>query len=120
MSVKSTTCFGKKTGKPLTEYLTQQEAQEGADHVNGSYGNKLVPYPCRECGMWHLSPSDRQTPSTKCSHCTGKNGNAKDSYQSCEDAQRRADILRKEQGASLSVYACEHGNGWHLTRDTRS
>ena len=29
---------------------------------------------------------------------------------------RRADILRREQGAELRVYVCEHGHGWHLTK----
>ena len=44
-----------------------------------------------------------------------KDGKPKASYQSKDDAERRADILRKEQGVSLKVYPCKHGSGWHLT-----
>ena len=113
--MKSATCVGKKTAEPLTEYDSEKEAQEGANHANSKYGRGLIPYQCDTCGKWHLSPRSRQTPSQKCSLCTGKDGKAKDSYQSREDAQRRADILRQEQGAVLKIYACEHGNGWHLT-----
>ena len=47
---------------------------------------------------------------------TGADGKPKDSYRNQTEAQRRADILRKEQGAELRVYACEHKHGWHLTK----
>jgi hypothetical protein len=116
MSGKSVTCVGKKTGKPLTEYDSEQEAKKGAAYARKNYQSKLVPYPCDRCGMWHLSPVDRQTPSQKCTRCTGADGKPKDSYRTEADARRRAGILRKEQGAVLRVYPCEHGNGWHLTR----
>lgn len=115
---KSDTCVGKKSGKPLTEYDSQHEAQEGADHANSTYGQGLVPYQCDRCEMWHLSPENRQTPSTRCGYCRGSDGKPKESYGSAEDAQRRADILRREQGVSLQVYACEYGSGWHLTRSS--
>lgn len=116
MSGKSATCVGKKTGKPLTEYESEREAKEGADHARKRYQSKLIPYHCDKCGMWHLSPASRQTPSRKCTRCTGSDGKLKESYQTEADAWRRADIIRKEQGAVLRVYPCEHGNGWHLTR----
>ena len=119
MNQKSETCFGKKTGKPLTEYDSQSDAQESADYANGRYRQNMVPYQCDECGLWHLSPMDRQTPSVKCTRCTSADGNPKDTYQNREQAQLRADILRREQGAALKVYACEYGNGWHLTRNFR-
>ena len=117
MSRKSTTCIGKQSGKPLTEFDSLREAQEGATYANARYQSNLVPYACDECGQWHLSPKDRQTPSEKCRFCKGANGQAKDSYRSSNVARRRADILRKEQGVSLKVYRCEHTEAWHLTRD---
>ena len=116
MATKSPTCIGKKTGKPLTEYESEVEARDGADHARKRYGTRMVPYRCDGCGRWHLSPETRQTPSRKCTHCTGADGKAKDSYLSESDARRRAAILRREQGAVLRVYPCEHGEGWHLTR----
>jgi len=114
--VKSETCIGKVSGKPLTEYSSEREAQQGADHARTRYGRGLVPYPCETCGQWHLAPKNRQTPSTRCPTCTSADGRAKDAYRNQQEAQRRADILRKEQGVALRVYACEHGHGWHLTR----
>ena len=120
MSQKSETCIGKATGKPLTEFDSLLEAQEGADYANKTYRSNLTPYACETCGMWHLSPKNRQTPSEKCPFCKGADGQMKDAYQSRKDAQRRADILRQEQGVSLKVYACEHSDKWHLTRDLRS
>ena len=119
MSQKSLTCIGKKTGRPLTEYESEAEASDGAQHASRNYGRELSPYICDECGMWHLSPPDRNTPSYKCDQCTGTDGRAKDAYPTQEQAQRRADILRQEQGADLRVYVCKHGNGWHLTRSFR-
>ena len=116
MSGKSATCIGKQSGKPLTEYDSEQEAQEGANYANQKYGNQLTPYACDRCGMWHLAPRNRQTPSEKCRHCSGADGKPKDAYQSRKDAQRRADILYNEQGAVLKVYECEYGQGWHLTK----
>ncbi len=116
MVVKSKTCIGKTSGKPLTEYSSQREAQEGADHARSKYGRKLNTYECDTCDQWHLAPESRQTPSRKCPLCTGADGKPKDSYRSRAEAQRRADILRKEQGAELRIYACEYNHGWHLTK----
>ena len=113
---KSVTCVGRKSGKPLVEYPTEREALEGTDYSRNRYGTRMVPSLCDTCGMWHLSPESRQTPSHKCALCTSADGKKKDSYRTEEDAWRRAAILRKEQGAVLRVYRCEHGDGWHLTR----
>lgn len=118
MGIKSTTCFGTKSGKPLTEYMTQQEAQEGANYANKTYRQNLVPYRCDTCGYWHLALGNRQTPSKPCPYCTSADGSAKEAYQSKSDAQKRARIIKSEQGVTLSVYPCEHGNGWHLTKKT--
>ena len=54
MSLKSTTCFGKQTGRPLTEYDSEYDALDGADYANSKYGQNLVPYQCDTCGLWHL------------------------------------------------------------------
>ena len=116
MVMKSETCIGKISGKALTEYESEREAQEGADHAQSRYGRKLVPYQCDTCSLWHLAPENRQTPSTKCPVCTSTDGKPKDSYRNQSEAQRRADLLRQEQGATLRVYVCEHGHGWHLTK----
>ena len=117
MSIKSEICVGKATGKPLTEFDSESEAREGAAHARERFGRELLPYTCDACGLWHLSPAERQTPSRKCAQCTGTDGQLKDTYRNEAEAQRRADILRREQGADLRVYACEYGSGWHLTRD---
>jgi len=117
---KSYSCTAKKTGRPLTEYDSKAEAKAAAKHANQTYAvNNLVPYKCSKCGLWHLSPRDRQTPSETCSRCRGADGMLKESYASESDARSRADILRKEQGVLLSVYECEFGNGWHLTKADR-
>ena len=116
---KSTTCMGKISGEPLTEYDTEQDARQSAHHANRTYGTDLVPYRCSVCGKWHLSPKDRQTPSEKCPFCKGTNGLPKDAYPNRKDAQKRADILYREQGVSLQVYKCNYSNAWHLTRDIR-
>ena len=115
MSVKSTTCFNRK-GKPLTEYYTESDAQEGADYANKLHRNNLTPYRCDKCGLWHLSPQNRQTPSRKCNICKDRNGKPKELYFFEQDAKQRAKILYKEQGVSLSVYECPNGDGWHLTK----
>ena len=115
MSVKSTTCFN-RNGKPLTEYYTESDALDGADYANKIHRKNLTPYRCEKCGMWHLSPKNRQTPSRKCSTCKDRNGNFKDLYFSEEAAKNRADILYKEQGVTLTVYPCPHNDGWHLTK----
>ncbi len=56
MTTKSNTCFSNKIEKPLTEYFSEQEAEEGAAYANITYGNNLAPYQCNNCNKWHLSP----------------------------------------------------------------
>lgn len=113
---KSTQCVGKGSGQYVTEYDSLEEAQAGAEHVRARYGSDLVPYSCHRCGLWHLAPRDRRTPSTPCLYCHGADGRPKDAYDTPGDAERRADILYREQGLSLRVYECPHGQGWHLTK----
>jgi hypothetical protein len=113
---KSKTCTGNKTGKPLTEYDTESEARETALYASAEYKRNLTPYLCQTCNKWHLSPANRQTPSKKCAFCAGSDGQSKDAYATEQDAKRRAAIIRKESGVSLRTYACQYGNGWHLTK----
>jgi hypothetical protein len=42
MSVKSQTCVGKKTNKPLTEYDSLPEAEEGAAYAKKNYKSDLL------------------------------------------------------------------------------
>ncbi|QPL42080.1 hypothetical protein IT970_11420 [Pseudoalteromonas sp. A41-2] len=114
--MKSETCFGKVSGKPLTQYYDEVEAQGAADYSKEHYGNDLIPYQCVKCDLWHLSPKSRQTPSQKCNRCTGGYGVEKESYRSKIEARKRANIIYDEQGISLRVYKCKYGNDWHLTK----
>ncbi len=117
MNRKSHLCKAKKTGRPLMEYDSKAEAQSAANYANKTYRDtNLLPYKCEQCGLWHLSPANRQTPSQACPVCRGSDGKPKAAYTSKKDAYQRASILRKEQGVTLKVYECEHGNGWHLTK----
>ncbi|NQV14193.1 hypothetical protein HQ531_01955 [bacterium] len=118
MNRKSPTCKARKSGRPLTEYETKAEAKSAANYANKNFsGENLVPYKCDRCGFWHISPTGRQTPSKACTICRGADGMLKESYQSENDAQLRAGILHEEQGVTLYIYECEHGNGWHLTKN---
>jgi predicted Zn-ribbon and HTH transcriptional regulator len=115
---KSEKCF-KKDGEPLSEYYSEDEAREGALYVEQNYELHLIPYQCDKCGYWHLSPKERQTPSTKCEFCTDSNGEKKELYESEETARTRAEIIEKEREIELTVYPCPHQNGWHLTKKKR-
>jgi|SaaInl8_200m_RNA_FD_contig_31_1827350_length_952_multi_3_in_0_out_0_1 hypothetical protein len=116
MNGKSNSCMNKRTGEPLTEYYSEYEAQDGANYANATYGHNLVPYKCDKCGLWHLSPKNRQTPSTKCYACTDSRGYLKSLYQTREHAKTRAEILYKEKGIRLKIYRCVYSDGWHLTK----
>ena len=114
--MKSETCFGKVSGQPLSQYCNAEEAQNAADYSKYNYNNDLEPYECNKCGLWHLSPNSRKTPSTKCYRCTAGDGTYKDSYRTKKEANVRADIIDNEQGIDLNIYKCRYGNGWHLTK----
>lgn len=113
MSRKSPTCNSRRTGQPLTEYATEVEAADAAAYVARRSGEELVPYECDTCGLWHLSPMSRQTPS-RTSACAGRDGRPKAAYDTRDDAERRAEILYEDRGISLRVYDCACG-AWHLT-----
>jgi len=148
MPVKSKICFG-KNGEPLTEYVSEYDAKQGAEHVKISYGQDLIskgkfpaacgeknkvipetiprclrrgvsfPYWCSCCGKWHLSPKNRRTPSRTCTFCKDSSGNSKELYETEEAAVQRAKIIEKEQGIKLKVYHCHYANGYHLTKSAR-
>ncbi|MDA3837418.1 MAG: hypothetical protein PF574_00360 [Candidatus Delongbacteria bacterium] len=115
MGAKSSSCFSRK-GKSLTEYYTELEAIDSADFIRQAHNNDMIPYRCDKCGLWHLAPKNRQTPSRKCLSCTDAQGKPKELYFSRDDAQRRAEIILREQGVSLSVYECPENSGFHLTK----
>jgi len=115
MSIKSRTCMGAVSKTPLTEYATEDEARAGAACALTRYGRQLEPYRCDRCRRWHLTPADRQTPSSTCSSCIGRDGRPKARYESQAIAERRAEILLREQALPLRVYPCPYG-GWHLTK----
>lgn len=120
MNRKSPSCKSNRSGRALNEYDTKAEAKAAARHANQHFaGNDLVPYKCRVCGFWHLSPKDRQTPSETCSKCRGADGTLKAAYTTENDARMRSKHVQKEQGVRLHVYQCEYGNGWHLTKQQR-
>jgi len=116
MQRKSPSCRSKRTGRPLTEYDSRSEAKADAKALKQRYHQDLRPYHCPECGLWHLSPADRQTPSSICPVCRGADGQPKAAYANQAAGQQRAAILRKEQGVTLTIYKCEYGFGWHLTK----
>lgn len=116
---KSRTCFGRATGQPLTEYASRRAAEEGMRHANARCGSAwLSPYQCGKCGQWHLAPDNGQAPTMHCA-CVAANGHPKTLFCTWSDAQRRADRLHSEAGIRTSVYKCELGLGYHLTRGSR-
>jgi hypothetical protein len=113
---KSSKCVGKTTGNALTEYDTQECALEGARHAKSVYGSEMLPYRCGHCQRWHVAPASRQTPSSTCQACAGRDGQPKQAYETADAAERRAEILRRERGVYLTTYCCPCGQGWHLTK----
>jgi hypothetical protein len=114
MPDRSNTCFG-RTGSPLNEYRYRGDAEKHARFLRTEHGTEFVPYQCGRCGLWHLSPAERQTPSRPCSFCRDHNGHAKDLYASENAAKKRAEIIFRERGIRLKVYRCPSQTGWHLS-----
>lgn len=115
MSQKSRSCRSKKTGKPLSEYLSEYEAQEGADYVKYAYKTDVIPYQCTQCKRWHLSPV-KDIQNTICDYCVDQYGSLKDLYPTKQDAQKKIELLYQEQNIRLSFYKCPYYDGWHLTK----
>ena len=114
-ATKSAHCLGAVSGEPLLTFSSEQDALDSAAYLRARNGLRMSPYRCSGCGSWHLTPRERQTPSVKCA-CISANGEPKALFPRRIDAQRRADILRRERGVHLGVYECEFGLGYHLTR----
>jgi len=117
MGFKNKTCIGKKTGKPVTCYVTKEEAEESAAYIAKKVNPrlKLTAYKCSKCGYYHLSPADRKIESTTCNRCTDSNGKPKQLYKTKADALKRAQFRKEETGIKLYVYACPYNHGFHLT-----
>lgn len=115
--MKSKTCVGKVSNKPLEQFHNEDEANKSAEYVHQRYGKIMVPYKCTKCSYWHLSPKSRQTPSFKCAYCTDSMGDYKSTYRSEAEAELRASIIYNDHRICLKVYECEFGHGWHLTKD---
>ena len=120
---KSTTCYGKHTKKPVTEYDTLQDATNGALHAKQRFGTgDMLPYLCSLCRKWHVSPMSRNTvsvPSDVVCGCLDSNGQPKQAYLDRNGASQRARILQQERRGTLSVYQCPtNGRVWHLTHTT--
>lgn len=88
MSYKSEECFSSRDNSPLTTYLSEDEAKNGADYVNVKYDRDLVFYKCDRCALWHLTPNSRHTRSRECDYCTDSNGSYKQLYFTENEAQK--------------------------------
>jgi hypothetical protein len=62
---------------------------------------------------WHSTAFGRKE---KCPYCCGRNGDAKDTYKTQEDAGYAARHIENESGIPLKAYPCPQGTGWHLTK----
>lgn len=102
-STKSNSCYSRATKKPLIEYATEADAGRAAQHMLKKFSKSFVPYRCKKCRFWHLSPLSRWTPSEKCPVCISGDGIPKDSYRSESQAETRANIIYNERGISLKV-----------------
>lgn len=70
----------KKDGAPLKTYDNEWSAKEGAEYVRSRYGSEQIPYKCDKCGLWHLSPVERQT-KNHLSLCIDSSGKRKAAYE---------------------------------------
>lgn len=113
--MKSSTCFS-KSGKPLSVFMTEAEAQRSADHERSERGMNLYPYRCERCGYWHLAPEESRVAFKEdaCS-CTDSQGKSKRLYATREDAEKARITSEKTRIVRLEVYPCPEGGGWHLT-----
>jgi len=113
LTATAKSCFSRR-GAPRSTYPDRVAAELGAELVLSKYKSHMVPYRCTDCGLWHLCPMSRYTPSEHCDFCS------KQAYESEITAERRAELLELERGVWLRVYACPHRNGWHLTSRRRA
>jgi hypothetical protein len=63
---------------------------------------------------WHLSTDKR---GEQCPYCCGRDGKAKDVYETRKDAENAARYVGEKYRVPLTVYPCPHSSAWHLTKD---
>lgn len=114
--MKSDTCLGEVSGKPVRSYCSELEAQIAVEYFTSVFDNQLAPYKCQRCDYWHLSTQCRMATCRKCNRCTSAIGEYKNSYATSKEARLRACIIYDERGIELDIYKCKYGNGWHLTK----
>jgi hypothetical protein len=124
MNRKSSSCYGKATGRPLTEYDSCQEAEDGASYIQQKFGNAMVPYHCPQCTMWHLAPPSSprnhtsfSTPAIRESNsCYGKvSGKILKEYETERQAKEGAKYVLEKYGNEMLPYNCQDCRRWHLS-----
>ena len=111
-------CISNKTGKPLKSYATESDAIYHAQKSSEQYGKNLTHYRCNKCNQYHLTPKERDTPSSDCDVCSWSNSSKpKKLYPNEESARLRASIIYEEDGVRLKVYPCRYNAGYHLTKN---
>jgi hypothetical protein len=63
---------------------------------------------------WHLPANSH---GEKCPYCCGRNGEAKDIYETRREAENAAQYIGEIYRVPLKVYPCPHSSAWHLTKD---
>lgn len=125
---KSITCDGQKSGKPLTEYDSFEDAQKGAEYVLELHNNVSHPYRCPTCPSWHLAPRNRRnnkrndvpsgaSSSSERAGCTCDDkisGKPVTKYHSFEDAQEYAAYALGSYESPMSPYECSTCHYWYL------
>lgn len=106
--IHGSACLG-ANGKARKCFPNQPSADLGARGVLARHRKMVVPYACRDCGSWHLTPAERYTPNHFCACCN------KQAYETEDFARLRAELRENEGSAPLRVYECPYGDGWHMT-----
>ncbi len=112
---QSESCFDPATGEPLREFDRRGDAERAAKLDPLEWRN-MEAYRCPKCDRWHLRPQADSGPiptDTTCLMCRGRDGKPKVSHPTFDAALEAA---RSNGDVELTVYACPHGRGWHLTR----
>lgn len=112
MGFRSPTCASRSTGKPLMAYATEAEAQSQACQTKASVSRDFCSYHCHVCRLWHLKPEPPNRERwARCGYCEGRDGSAKVSYPTSDDAERQAERFFER----LRAYECPYTDAWHLT-----
>lgn len=110
----SNTCKSSE-GNFKREFDSENEAQDSASFLKERHGTTLEPYNCMDCGKWHLAPRSRMTSFNFSCSCKDQRGNPKRLYKTKADARKAQQISEEGRHVLLSIYPCEHANGYHLT-----